>query len=440
MLEVIVPLVELGLLGVLVAHLCVRRLPIADQDWMKTVLLAALGVRLAAATAFALIPSLRVFHEDASGYEINGMTIASMWRGDYPPFPMTDTPGVLYLSGAIYYVLGIYRPAFSYFNCIVGTVLVFCVYRLAIRLFHPAVGRLAALLVAFMPSMILWSSMALKDTTVTLALVIALSSCVSLKQRVTPLAVAGILLTLALIHSFRFYMLYFVGFAIVLSLALDRGVRFFTGVYKQIFLVAAALGLFALLGITDRAEQNMDFLTLEAASRYRYGMAITARSGFAADVDVSTPAAALAYLPVGIAHLLWAPFPWQMVSLGPLLAAPETVFWWFLFLPTAQGVVLAIKRRLADTSPLLIFTVTITCAYSLIHGNVGSAFRQRSQILVFLFIFSAAGIYMKRLRRAGVDPDQALARTHDGHVLVTAPPAGALRADGSMSSGPIARA
>jgi hypothetical protein len=277
-------------------------------------------------------------------------------------------------------------------------------------LFHPSVGRLAALLVGVMPSMILWSSIALKDTFVTLALVVTLSSCISLKDRVSFGAVVGALLPIAAIQSVRFYMVYFAGFAIVVSLILDKGTRVLTGIYKQIFLVATGLALMAMLGMTQTsAEQDIaTYMNLEFASQYRRGMAITAQSGFDADVDLSTPGNALAYLPIGLAHLLFAPFPWQLTGLRPLLAAPETVLWWFLFPATARGLLLAVRRRFSETSALIIFTVTTACAYSLIHGNIGSAFRQRAQILVFLYIFCAVGIQMRRLQKAGFDPARVL--------------------------------
>ena len=42
------------------------------------------------------------------------------------------------------------------------------------------------------------------------------------------------------------------------------------------------------------------------------------------------------------------------------------------------------------------FTTMLTLAYSLFQGNVGTAYRQRSQLLVFYFIFVAVGaIIMK---------------------------------------------
>ena len=413
-MDIIVPGVVFIALGVLLVSVSVRTLAPEDQEWMRTLLLGAFLLRLAAATAFALVPSLRVFHEDANGYEYRGMLVASMWRGEYPPFPIDFSRGGFTLfSGAVYFVFGRFQPVLSYFNCLIGIMQVFFIYRLSLRFFHPKVGRLAALLVGLMPSMILWSAIALKDAFVTLCLIIALTSCVSLKKRVSLGALAGAVLPVVAVQSVRFYMVYFVGFAIVVSLVLDRGTRFLTGVYKQIFLVVTGIALFAMLGLTETAEENMALMNLEFASQYRRGMAVTAQSGFDADVDVSTPGNALAYMPIGTAYLLLAPFPWQMTSLRPLLAAPETVLWWFLFPATLRGLVFAVRRRFSETSALIIFTLTSTAAYSLIHGNIGSAFRQRAQILVFLFIFCAAGIYMRRLQKAGEDPRRVLSGDTD---------------------------
>ena len=411
-MENLIPLAIFLGIGLGLIQLAVRWLPPADREWMRALLVVALLLRLTVATTFVMFPSVRVFHEDADGQEFTGMLIASMWKGDYPPFPMADVPnvGFLYLAGGLYYVFGRFQPVLSYFNCIIGSLLVLLVYRLAVRFFHPAVGRLTAILVGLVPSMILWSSVGLKDVLVTTCLVIALTSCVSLKERVSPTAVAGILLPSLVILSVRFYMVYFLGFAIAASLIIERGSRFLTGFYKQLFLAVTVAGLFAILGLSDSGEQHMKYFSLEAASSYRRGMAISANSGFDAEVDVSTPENALAYLPVGIAHLLWAPFPWQMVSLRPLLAAPETIMWWFLFPSTMRGILLAIRRSFSSTSALLIFSATLTCAYSLIHGNIGSAFRQRAQILVFLFIFCSAGLYMKRLKKVGMNPEGVLNR------------------------------
>jgi hypothetical protein len=41
----------------------------------------------------------------------------------------------------------------------------------------------------------------------------------------------------------------------------------------------------------------------------------------------------------------------------------------------------------------------LTLAYSIFQGNVGTAYRQRSQILVFYFIFVAVGYVLMKERR-----------------------------------------
>jgi hypothetical protein len=50
-------------------------------------------------------------------------------------------------------------------------------------------------------------------------------------------------------------------------------------------------------------------------------------------------------------------------------------------------------------SPILIFTVMLTLAYSVFQGNVGTAYRQRAQLLVFYFIFVAVGFVLVKEKR-----------------------------------------
>jgi heme O synthase-like polyprenyltransferase len=50
-------------------------------------------------------------------------------------------------------------------------------------------------------------------------------------------------------------------------------------------------------------------------------------------------------------------------------------------------------------SPILIFTVMLTVAYSVFQGNVGTAYRQRAQLLVFYFIFVAVGFVLMKEKR-----------------------------------------
>jgi hypothetical protein len=204
-------------------------------------------------------------------------------------------------------------------------------------------------------------------------------------------------------------MLYFLALAIIGALFFERGARLLAGAPKLALVGGLAVLVLAVTGISGSAVEGTEFLDLKRVSSFRQGMAETAQSGFAADVDISTPAQAIAYLPLGVAMLLFSPFPWQLTSMRAALAVPETLVWWLLFPATIRGLRFAITRRFASTAPIILFTFALIPAYALIHGNVGSGFRQRAQIFVLLFIFTALGQFLGRVQRRRLDPGLLLA-------------------------------
>ena len=71
---------------------------------------------------------------------------------------------------------------------------------------------------------------------------------------------------------------------------------------------------------------------------------------------------------------------------------PDRVLVWWAMIPfMISGIVYAIRHKLRSSFPILFFSAVLTLAYSIFQGNVGTAYRQRTQIQVFLFIFIAVG-------------------------------------------------
>jgi Ca2+/Na+ antiporter len=99
-------------------------------------------------------------------------------------------------------------------------------------------------------------------------------------------------------------------------------------------------------------------------------------------------------VPLGLAYLLLAPFPWQLASLRQSITLPEMIVWWVSFPLLLIGIWFTLKHRMRQALPILLFTTMLTLAYSIFQGNVGTAYRQRSQILVFYFIFVAVGVVL----------------------------------------------
>jgi len=138
--------------------------------------------------------------------------------------------------------------------------------------------------------------------------------------------------------------------------------------------------------------------SMEQLQRSRADLAKSAESGFGKDVDVSTTEGAISTIPVGVLYLLFAPFPWQVTSLRQSITVPEMVIWWFSCPLLVLGLWYGMKHRLREVAPIVIFTTMLTLAYSLVQGNVGTAYRQRSQLLVFYFIFVAVGAVIMKER------------------------------------------
>jgi hypothetical protein len=98
-------------------------------------------------------------------------------------------------------------------------------------------------------------------------------------------------------------------------------------------------------------------------------------------------------------YLLFAPFPWQLASLRQSITLPEMIVWWGSFPLLVMGLWFTLRYRMRPALPILIFTTMLTLAYSVFQGNVGTAYRQRSQILVFYFIFVAVGAVLVKERQ-----------------------------------------
>ena len=152
------------------------------------------------------------------------------------------------------------------------------------------------------------------------------------------------------------------------------------------FLAIAVIGLiFTWFGVIRYASVQIgNYGNLEAVQRSRLDASQAAESGFGKDVDVHTTQGALTAIPVGIIYLLFAPFPWELESLRQSLTLPEMIVWWLSFPLLVLGFWFAIRHRLREISPILLFTTMLTLAYSVFQGNVGTAYRQRSPTAINL--------------------------------------------------------
>jgi len=188
-------------------------------------------------------------------------------------------------------------------------------------------------------------------------------------------------------------------------------------VRRAIVLVVMGIGL-TYLGVIQTATIDFErYGDLERLQRSRLDQAVSADSGFAEDIDVSTTRGAITAIPIGFVYLIFAPFPWDVRSLRQAITLPEVFIWWAMIPLLVWGAWYTIRHRLRTAFPILLFSGMLTLAYSIFQSNVGTAYRQRTQIQVFFFMFIGVGWVLLKERREDRKLLLDAKRKHLHHVV-----------------------
>lgn len=308
--------------------------------------------------------------------------------------------GMVYLVAGVYAVVGRNLLAVQLMNSVLGAVTAVIIYLCAHHVFkNLRVARIAGIAVAFYPSLVLWSAQGLKDGPIVFCLATAILATLKLGEKLKVKYILVLVAALGCLIALRFYVFYMICVAIAGAFVIGMQQISATSFARQ-FTAIVLLGLaLTYIGVTRSATVQFErYGNMQQLQSSRKDLA-RSESGFGRDVDVSTSSGAISTIPMGVLYLLFAPFPWQITSLRQSITLPEMIIWWASFPLLVLGLWFAIKYRLRMISPILIFTVMLTLAYSVFQGNVGTAYRQRAQVLVFYFIFVAVGFVLMKEKR-----------------------------------------
>ena len=232
-------------------------------------------------------------------------------------------------------------------------------------------------------------------------LAMAILATLKLRQNFSLKYFLALVATLLGVLAFRFYIFYMLIAAIGGTLVIGSRALTAQSLGRQFAMLMALGALMTLFGAIMGARSHFEtYGSLQQVQVSRSDAADSAKSGFAKEVDVSTAAGAISAIPLGLVYLLFAPFPWQLGSLRQAITMPEMIVWWSSFPMVILGIWFSVKYRFRQVMPILIFTVMLTLAYSVFQGNVGNAYRQRAQLLIFYSIFASVGFVLMKENRA----------------------------------------
>jgi hypothetical protein len=315
---------------------------------------------------------------------------------------LSSNKGYYYFLAVLYYIMEPCRISVAAINDFCGALAIIFAYRTAASLFSDCVARRVGIWLCIFPSMVIWSAQTVKEPIVILLETMAVYGCVRLRQSRFP--VPHLLLTLIciiLLVPFRFYAAYLAITALVAASLLPASGRGRLNIGPKLGVLLIG-GFFVTTGLLAHHESQYAHWDLDNFQQVRSYTARTTGSGFESSLDVRTPSGFGLMLVVGAAHLILAPFPWQLFGGGVrmMLVAPETCYWWWLvFAAVIPGLRYSLRHHFNDILPLLVMLIGFGLVYSLTFSNVGLIYRQRAQFLPWLLIFAAVNLEHRRQRR-----------------------------------------
>lgn len=331
-------------------------------------------------------------------------------------FDCLGGPFILY-NAYLFRWLGNHPLSVLVTNCLLGALIVFPLFFLGKTLFDSRTGRVAATLGVWFPSAFLWSTQDLKEPLFNLlmTLLFLLFSTARKKNNVISLFLAGGVLYA--IGSFRPPLHWLCLAGLLLGwIVSDRRAR---------LIAMAAIVIFCVFGMEKIkegsrmlsarlvvAEQNFTNLN-ESALNSADGIApplLNQLSRLRQNRNTGTTIlqslefkgwTSLLYLGILIVAItLTAPYPWQIFESGVTLALAngEMILWYCLIPMTCLGIWRGFRKQLPLTVSLLVSLTLFALVMGCLNANVGLLVRQRGFIFLILFVFTGAGIVLKRRR------------------------------------------
>jgi Dolichyl-phosphate-mannose-protein mannosyltransferase len=379
-----------------------------EKEFITTVFLSGLVLRMGFGLLIHIFELRAFFGGDALAYDVRGWSQVEVWLGtntETATMILHSNPesgagyGMYYLTAAIYMIFGRNILAAQSFCAVIGAATAPMIYHCARKIFgNLKVARFSALSIAIFPSFVIWSGQLLKDGLIIFMLVASMTMVLQLQDKLNYAAIAFLIFSMIGILSLRFYIFYMVFIAVVGSFVVGVSKSNQSIFRRTVILFIIGFGLMY-LGVGRTAEVELRvFGNLERIQSSRSDLARAAGSGFNEETDVSTSEGALTAVPTGFMYLMLAPFPWQAENLRQSITIPEVLAWWAMIPFGLFGLAYTIRYKLRNAFPVLIFSLLLSVAYSVLQGNVGTAYRQRTQIQVFLFIMIAVGwtVYQER--------------------------------------------
>ena len=349
---------------------------------------------------------------DSFHYDETARAIVHHWNHGLP-FPRVShgKEGFYYMLAGLYWLFGFHTAAGLAVNATLAAGIVPVMSDATDRLFGAKAARYVPYLVVLLPGLFLWTSQLMREAGMLFLLAAVLNCAIRLVERISPAPLILLISALILAFTFRAWVALIVAAGVLVGLAVGhRQVVAGLGTGLSTLIIAAVIMLASGLGYSGyKTAIDVD---LQQANVVRKDLAYSGRTGYEAEVDISTTRGALRYLPRGIVSFVAGPFPWTIREARQLPFVPDMLVWWML-LPSlwvgfrTAGDMVGRRRWL-----VVLPAVGVILFMSLALGNFGTVVRERLQVIVLVVPLIALGLSQRGTGATADEEPAALA--HQG--------------------------
>lgn len=294
-------------------------------------------------------------------------------------------------------------------NALFGALIPVLSYRMSLQVFSDLkAARYLGWILALMPSLLVFSALTAKEPFVVFFEVLGLYCCVQIAQRRFAIRyILAFLLCIYCMQYLRFYVFYVLIGTMITAILVPPFIR---GRFKKTAMVMGVLasplvlyvGYNSAMTERDEATRNSKTSYLSSTSGLKsYSSSMGGNSFVENPFDITQPSQFVPGLLFGFAHLMYAPFPWNLLrgSRLMLLTTPEVVWWYYVgSVRLIRGLRYGLKENLVDSLIPILFCLPLMYYYSLAFSNIGLAYRYRAQIYPELILFIGFGYKRMRAR------------------------------------------
>ncbi len=375
-----------------------------DRNFLWRVVLAGWLLRFTIIVVYALTDAINKLRlsPDSARYHREGIeSMNAMAYGDFALKPWVDH-GWFQFTGLVYYLIAPEPFILQLINITLGAVLVLPIFGIIKNITDDVrVQRFAAVLIAFFPSIVYWSTLMLKDPSSILAIALVIYGVVALRRRFGWLPLAAIVAGLLILVGVRTYLF------TVLIIVIPAAFMLFPAsgsMRLRTFLIPAVIGALPLMlgyGYFASGElKDSIYFDLDYINQVRVAMGDHGSGALFAHGDVHVWGVSFWDDVRAAAFTLFSVFipvnPLEAASARQLIAVPFVLIMGYLLYPLALGG-LEMWRARRRTWPVILIAGTVLAVYVGGTTNAGALFRWTTQIMPY-FLMAIALIAFKRPR------------------------------------------